>query len=125
ATRRSLSDPGAPSRPLARLSVRQTALGASGLRKGDHIVDSRTGEPAGAHRAAWVALRRPETARAGAQPEGGPRAAAVADALTTAFMLLRPERIEALCAESPGLEAWILEEPGEDPVREARLLHVG
>jgi thiamine biosynthesis lipoprotein len=40
-----LSDPAAPSRVLARLSVRQTALGASGVRKGDHIVDPRTGEP--------------------------------------------------------------------------------
>ena len=37
-----LSDPAAPSRVLARLSVRQTALGASGVRKGDHIVDPRT-----------------------------------------------------------------------------------
>ena len=41
-----LSDPSAPSRVLARLTVRQTALGASGLRKGDHIVDPRTGQAA-------------------------------------------------------------------------------
>ena len=55
-----LSDPAAPSRVLARLSVRQTALGASGVRKGDHIVDPRTGEPVRGRLAAWVALPRPE-----------------------------------------------------------------
>jgi thiamine biosynthesis lipoprotein len=38
-----LSDPAAPSRVLSRLSVRQTALGASGVRKKDHIRDPRTG----------------------------------------------------------------------------------
>ena len=40
-----LSDPAQPSRVLVRLSMRQTALSASGVRKGDHIVDPRTGEP--------------------------------------------------------------------------------
>jgi len=122
-----LSDPGAPSRVLARLSVRQTALGASGLRKGDHIVDPRTGEPARGRRAAWVAVPRPAAVGTEARTDEGPRraAAAVADALTTAFMLLSPGEIEALCERSPGLEAWILEEPAEGRQGEASLLHVG
>jgi thiamine biosynthesis lipoprotein len=122
-----LSDPGAPSRVLAHLSVRQTALGASGLRKGDHIVDPRTGEPARGRRAAWVAVPRPEVAGPEARTDSGPRlaAAAVADALTTAFMLLSPGEIEALCEQSPGLEAWILPEPAEGRHGEASLLHVG
>ena len=100
-----LSDPAAPSRVLARLSVRQTALGASGLRKGDHIVDPRTGGPVRGRRAAWVSVPRPATSAA-----EGPRmaAGAVTDALTTAFMLLSPEQIEELCARSPGLAAWVL-----------------
>ncbi len=96
-----LSDPGAPSRVLARLSGRQTALGASGLRKRDHIVDPRTGEPARRRRAAWVAIARPPVPA---------RAAAVTDALTTACMLLSAEGVEALCRNSPGLEAWIFED---------------
>ena len=62
----------APSRVLARLSVRQTALGASGVRKGDHIVDPRTGEPVRGRRAAWVALPRPRLAGADALPTRGP-----------------------------------------------------
>jgi FAD:protein FMN transferase len=122
-----LSEPSAPSRVLARLSVRQTALGASGLRKGDHIVDPRTGEPARGRLAAWVAVPRPEVARAEAPAEEGPRvaAAAVTDALATAFMLLSPEEIEGLCERSPGLEAWILPEPAGGPHGETHLLHFG
>ncbi len=109
-----LSDPGDPSRVLARLSVRQTALGASGRRKGDHIVEPRTGAPARGRRAAWVAVPRPQTAGAEARTDGSPRMApaAVADALTTAFLLLGPGDIETLCERSPGVEAWVLQEPG-------------
>ena len=118
-----LSDPMAPSRVLARLSFCQTALGASGMRKGDHIVDPRTGEPARGRLAAWVALPRPQKAAAdssgddGPAPSGaeGPRiaAAAVTDALTTAFMLLSRDEIAALCERSPGLHAWVLPNPAE------------
>jgi FAD:protein FMN transferase len=120
-----LSDPGAPARVLARLSVRHTALGASGIRKKDHIMDPRTGEPVRGRLAAWVAVPRPNASRG--EPGGeGPRLAptAVADALTTAFMLLGTEDIAALCESSPGLEAWILPEPGGSGA-EAELVHFG
>jgi thiamine biosynthesis lipoprotein len=122
-----LSDPSAPSRVLARLSVRQTALGASGLRKGDHIVDPRTGEPARGRLAVWVAVPRPEVAGTEALADEGPRvaAAAVTDALTTAFMLLDLDEIEGLCARSPGLEAWILPEAADGPHGEQHPLHFG
>jgi len=40
-----LSTPGARSRVFATVSPRQTAMGASGVRKADHIVNPRTGEP--------------------------------------------------------------------------------
>jgi thiamine biosynthesis lipoprotein len=104
-----LSDPRDPSRVLARLSVRQTALGASGVRKKDHIVDPRSGDPARGRLASWVAVARPPAA-----PNGGPRMApaTVADALTTAFMLLSVEEIHELCARTPAVEAWIL--PDDD-----------
>jgi thiamine biosynthesis lipoprotein len=122
-----LSDPSAPSRVLARLSVRQTALGASGLRKGDHIVDPRTGEPVRGRLAAWVAVPRPPAAKAAALESEQPRlaAAAVTDALTTAFMLLSPAEIQALCERGQGLEAWILPEPSKGPPGETGLLHFG
>jgi thiamine biosynthesis lipoprotein len=104
-----MSDPANPSRVLARLSMRQTAVAASGVKKGDHIRDPRTGEPVRGRRAAWAALPRPAApAATGEAPRLAP--AAVADALTTAFMLLGVEEIEALVAASPGLRAWILPE---------------
>ena len=106
-----LSDPAASSRVLARLSVRQTALGASGVRKGDHIVDPRTHEAVRGRRAAWVAVPRPpESARGNTEHHHRAAAAAVTDALTTACMLLSPDEIEALCRSTPGLEAWVLED---------------
>lgn len=114
-----LSDPRAPSRVLSRLMLRQTAVGASGLQKGAHIVDPRSGAPAAGRVGAWAAVPRPRPADS--RGESGPRlaASAVVDALTTAFMLLSPGEIEALCARSPGLEAWIL------PEGEAELRHYG
>jgi len=116
-----LSDPGERSRVLARLSMRQTALSASGVRKGDHILDPRTGAPVRGRLAAWVALPRPGAA-APAGPWGLRLApAAVADALTTAFMVLRVDQSAALCARSPGLEAWLLPD-GASPGT-AELLH--
>jgi thiamine biosynthesis lipoprotein len=112
-----LSDPGEPSTVLGRLSVRQTALAASGVRKRDHIVDPRTGGPVRGRRAAWVTVPRPPPTAADAAPQHRAAAAAVTDALTTACMLLGRDEIDALCRNSPGVEAWILED--------AQLLHFG
>jgi FAD:protein FMN transferase len=120
-----LSDPSGPSRVLVRLSVRQAAFSASGLRKGDHIVDPRTGEPARGRRAAWVAVPRPAAAGAEFRGDESPRAAAVADALTTAFMLMTPGEIGTLVAQNPGLEAWVLPDGSEGQREEANLLHYG
>jgi thiamine biosynthesis lipoprotein ApbE len=40
----------------------------------------------------------------------GAKAAAVADALSTAFMLQPVGEIAELCAKHPGLEAWLVPE---------------
>jgi thiamine biosynthesis lipoprotein len=119
-----LSDPADPSRILVRLSVQQMALSASGVRKVDHIVDPRTGEPVRGRRGAWVALGRPPVA-ASSQERPRLAAAAVADALTTAFMLLNPEEIQALCDSSPGLRAWILSEGDGESAEGSQMLHFG
>jgi thiamine biosynthesis lipoprotein len=122
-----LSDPGDPSRTFAHLRVRQTALGASGLRKGEHIIDPRTGGPVSGRRAAWAAVTRSEAPGSGTPADPAPRvaAAAVADAVTTAFMVMSTEAIEALCDANPDLEVWILEEPGVGQRERAGLRHVG
>ena len=111
-----MSDPGVPGRVLARRAVRQTAFGASGLLKGAHIIDPRTGAPVSGRVAAWVAVGRPGP---GEMDAGGDvvAATAVTDALATACMLLDEREIETVCARSPGLEAWIL------PTRDAEHGH--
>jgi FAD:protein FMN transferase len=118
-----LSDPGPPVRVVVRLSSRQTALGASGVRKGDHIVDPRTGAPVSDRVAAWVVVPRPAVRGAPHGPRVAP--AAVADALATACMALLPESIDGICGRSPGLEAWILPARDAGPAADARLLHFG
>ncbi len=87
---------------FARVAARQLALSASGTRKGDHVLDPRTGRPV-EDRAAWVAIPR--------SPEAAGKAATVADALTTAFLLLPREAAEGLVGSVPGMEAWLLPGP--------------
>ncbi|MBN2325510.1 MAG: FAD:protein FMN transferase [Candidatus Omnitrophica bacterium] len=81
-----------------RLSLRRQAVSASGLRKGPHIIDPRTGQPVQESRAAW---------------SGAPRAAD-ADALSTAFMVMSGEEIQRFCEKRP--QVWGIvyrEKPGE------------
>jgi thiamine biosynthesis lipoprotein ApbE len=115
-----LSDPDAPRRVLASLAVRQTALAASGVRKAGHIVDPRSGEPVRGRRGAWTSVCRPPR-EAGPSDADTPRAAAVADALATAVMLLPAADIDALCRHAGGLEVWILDD-GPDPDGQLRHL---
>jgi len=91
---------------LARVEARRRAFAASGIRKGDHIEDPRTGT-APPREAAWVAVDAPEAPVEGSSP------AAVADALSTAFMLLGLDEVARLCERFPELEAWLV------PAREA------
>lgn len=120
-----LSDPATPSRVLSRVHARQCALGASGLVKGAHIVDPRRGKPSKLRRAAWALVPVPKQPGASAGGLFQPRAAAVADALATAFMIMTTDDIEALCTASPGLEAWVLHEPSGDRSAAASLQHIG
>jgi thiamine biosynthesis lipoprotein len=117
-----LSDPATPSRVLARLSVSQTALAASGIRKTDHIVDPETGDPVQSRLAAWVTVPRPRRTSSSERETPRLAAGAVADALTTAFMVLSLQDIEAICARTPGLDAWILPAPPA-PAQNETLLH--
>jgi thiamine biosynthesis lipoprotein len=123
-----LSAPGHGS-VLARVAARQKALSASGARKGDHIRDPRTGR-AVRDRAAWVVLpwrEATETEAAGSAAWGAEAVrspAAVAEALSTAFMLLPVEEIEDLCRQCPGLEAWLMLEPTEVGIAAGALVHL-
>jgi len=72
-----------------------SALSASGKgEKGNHIIDPRTGRPAQRAFRAWAAAPT----------------AAVADALSTAFMVMDQEEIRAFCREHPQVAAHVLQQ---------------
>jgi len=82
------------------VAARRRAFSASGIRtQGDHIVDPRTGRPATNRVSAWVSL----------ELDGSPSPSAVAEAYSTAFMILPASEIDAICRRHRGLEAWLLE----------------
>jgi thiamine biosynthesis lipoprotein len=71
--------------------LKDRALSGSGTEvKGDHIFDPRTNSPAKGHLAAWVS-----------HPS-----AVVADALSTAFMVMNTEEVQTYCNEHP--DVWAL-----------------
>jgi thiamine biosynthesis lipoprotein len=111
---------------LARISARQQAFSASGVEKGQHIVDARSGQPVQGRLAAWVSLPRVD-ARPSEMLVDADRAlpaAALADALSTAFMILSTEEVAALCDRWRGLEAWLITKRAENEPDVPVLIHL-
>jgi len=78
--------------------LREKALSGSGTEiKGPHILDPRTGRPARAHVAAWAVHRL----------------ASVSDALSTAFMIMSTDEVEAFCAAHPDVSALAVVDYGK------------
>jgi thiamine biosynthesis lipoprotein len=79
-----------------KMILRDRALSGSGTAvKGKHIIDPRTGEPAEGHLAAWVSHS----------------SAAVADALSTAFMVMDTEEVRYFCKIHPEVWALVVVDP--------------
>lgn len=79
---------------LEALRLSDEALSGSGTEvKGEHIVDPATGFPARAHAAAWALCP----------------SATVADALSTAFMVMTTEQVRAFCGGHDGISALVVE----------------
>ncbi len=102
---------------LARIVARRQAWSASGIRRGDHIVDPSTGVPVRNRPAAWAsgsleALSATYRGKNSTIPaelfETGDSASAVAEALSTAFMIMPLEEIANSCLRHPGVEARLL-----------------
>lgn len=78
--------------------LRGRALSGSGTEvKGRHVLDPRTGLPAGGHAAAWAS-----------HPS-----AAVSDALSTAFMVMTTGEVEAYCRRHPEVWALVVRDYGD------------
>lgn len=102
-----LSHPANRQATLAHLHLRDRALSGSGLEQGPHIIDARSGRPVEGVTAAWTSAPT----------------AAIADALSTAFMVMAPAEVDAYCqghADSMALlvlEASTPGAPGDNIVR--------
>jgi len=83
------------------ITLKNKALSGSGTEvKGAHITNPKTGKPATRHMAAWAI-----------HPS-----AAASDALSTAFMMMAPEKIKRLCTANPEIVAFVVA-PDESLVR--------
>lgn len=85
------------------LALQNASLSGSGVyAKGSHIIDPHTGRPVENRLAAW------SLATTGAD----------ADALSTAFMIMTPEKIEAYTKAHPDTSAMIAQKQNEETVRQ-------
>ncbi len=103
-----LSHPNNRNRTLGRLQLQHVAVSGSGLEKGRHIIDPRTGEPAARKIATWSVA--PDAARA--------------DALSTAFMVMTPAEVRDYCAERPRVRGLLIVQEDANESAE-RILPVG
>ncbi len=92
-----LRRPSDRNRVVGRFRLRHQAMGASGLRRGNHIIDPRSGRPSTDNRAAWAVATD----------------AATGDALSTAFMVLSPAETRTVQEAHPeSLAITIRVQPG-------------
>jgi thiamine biosynthesis lipoprotein len=90
-----LRAPDASGESLGTVTLRDDALAGSGQRlHGRHIVDPRGGDAPGEDAAAWA----------------GAPSAALADALSTAFLILPPTEVDAVCRRLTGVWAILHDE---------------
>jgi thiamine biosynthesis lipoprotein len=86
-----LSHPAQSEQILSRIYLKYRALSSSGIEKGQHILNPQTGKAIEDRLAAWAST-----------PDG-----ATSDALSTAFMVMSPEKIEDYCQRNPGTKGLI------------------
>jgi thiamine biosynthesis lipoprotein len=103
----SLSDPADYSRLIAKIHLSGRAISASGLRKGQHIINPRSGKPV-TRPGAW------SMAKSGAE----------ADALSTAFMVMPANAVRSFCEKHKDTSA-LLVLPGKSKKTGSRLLRFG
>ena len=94
----SLSNPSNRKQIITKAYLENRAIASSGVKKGGHIISPRTGRPVEGKVASWSSAPT----------------AAVADALSTAFMIMDLEEIEKYCKDHPNHDAMIILDDKED-----------
>lgn len=110
----------------------ECAVSASGLQKGNHVIDPRTPKPSRLRPAAWVvagastfrsAFRTMEPVGAcGESVSESP--AALAEVFSTAFLMMNRPEVDACSARWPGLEPWLAEPDEAFPACRHSLVHL-
>jgi thiamine biosynthesis lipoprotein len=92
-----IRDPTGAGESLGSVDLSDVALSGSGCAlHGEHIIDPRRGQPTDDKLGAWALAP----------------SAALADALSTAFMVMTPQEVEAYCARQAGVSALLMVEAG-------------
>jgi thiamine biosynthesis lipoprotein len=85
---------------FSKFSIVSGAFSGSGLEKGKHIIDPRTGYPVNHHLAAWA-----EASTAG-----------LSDALSTAFMIMNDEEISDYCRNYPEVKGIVIKNDKDNSI---------
>lgn len=96
-------------RTLARIDLLNMAISGSGLEKGGHIIDPVTAKPIKNKIAAWSLTST----------------AATADALSTAFMIMSPDRIKSYCKSHPDTSGMLILRQQGDSGAQERIIQFG
>lgn len=96
-----ISNPNDRRQILAQIELAHEAVGGSGIQQGQHIIDPRPkrGHPIQGRLAAWSLAPQ----------------AVVADAMSTAFMILEPPEIARICRESPDISGMVMPADHDNP----------
>jgi len=113
-------------------SASQCVLSASGLLKGNHVIDPRNHQPSRLRPAAWVAAStstfRPAFRRIGCVGAGdepiSESPAALAEVFSTAFLMLNRQDVDACRTRWPGLDTWLSEPDDAFPSCGCSLVHL-
>ena len=104
-----LSNPAQSGQILSHVYLKHRAMSASGLEKGYHIIHPANGKAVEDRIAAW------------ALASGG----ATSDALSTAFMVMEPEKIEDYCLRNPVTQGLVITKNRADEKKKKPILKFG
>ena len=104
-----LSDPSRSGQILSHVHLKNRALSASGLEKGQHIINPRTGKPVDDKLAAWAS-----------SSDG-----AKCDALSTAFMVMNLEKIKEFCTKNPDTSGLVILKADNDREEKTSVIKCG
>ena len=93
-----ISNPINSNQTIADLVLNNISISASGIKKGDHIIDPKSAKPISQRSATWVTSE----------------SAASSDGFSTAFMIMDIDEIIMLCENEIGIDTIIIEEEKPD-----------